>query len=244
MPLTVHQAVAAIIGDLPAIQKNDRSENVSYKFRGIETLIGHLAPLLARHGVIIVPRTRLVTINTEVENSKGKMPGWTEVILEVTWSIYGPQGDMIEACTIGIGRDNSDKGANKAQTQAYKYLLMELFAIGDKEDDGDGHPQPEPAAATTGPAAPPAAPREAAGDETAGPASIPVQPSLATLLDENKATARMGELIAATPTLNPNQRQVRVKRVAALVVGAPIGETILMIDNDDVWAAVKTELGF
>ena len=59
------------------------------------------------------------------------------------------------ASTIGIGRDNSDKGANKAATQAYKYLLLHLFAIGDRTDDSDAtsydhHRQPP-----TAPTAPP-----------------------------------------------------------------------------------------
>jgi hypothetical protein len=46
---------------------------------------------------------------------------------------------MVTARTVGIGRDNSDKGANKAATAAWKYLLLHLFAIGDRADDSDGH---------------------------------------------------------------------------------------------------------
>ncbi len=136
----VIQAISAITLELPSIQKNDSGDGVKYKFRGIETLIGHLSPLLAKHGVVIVPRTRIVEIRTMVENSQGQMKGWTETVLEVTWRIYGPDGSSVEAITVGIGRDNSDKGSNKAQTQAFKYLLMELFAIGDKDEDGDAFP--------------------------------------------------------------------------------------------------------
>ena len=40
---------------------------------------------------------------------------------------------------VGIGRDHTDKGANKAQTQAFKYLLMHLFCVSDPKDDGDSH---------------------------------------------------------------------------------------------------------
>lgn len=145
----VVQALAAIMAELPAIQKSDSGQGVSYKFRGIETLVGHLSPLLAKHGVVIVPDSSIKEINRVVENSSGQMKGWTETILTVDWTIYGPDGSYIPARTVGIGRDNSDKGSNKAQTQAYKYLLMELFAIGDKSDDGDGIADKPAAAPTT-----------------------------------------------------------------------------------------------
>jgi len=137
MAKDVVEAVAAIMRDLPAIGKDETSPEIKYKFRGIETLIGHLNPLMAKHRLVIVPTSTITEINREVENTKGKMVGWTETILRVEWQILGPEGGSISAATVGIGRDNSDKGSNKAQTQAFKYLLMELFAIGDKDDDGD-----------------------------------------------------------------------------------------------------------
>jgi len=139
-PADVVKAISAITAELPSIGKTDSGDGVKYKFRGIETLIGHLSGLLAKHGVVIVPRTKILEIFRNVENSQGQMKGWTETILQVTWDIYGPEGGHIQAVTVGIGRDNSDKGSNKAQTQAFKYLLMELFAIGDKDDDADGIP--------------------------------------------------------------------------------------------------------
>jgi hypothetical protein len=55
--------------------------------------------------------------------------------------VYGPGGleDRIESVTMGIGRDNSDKSANKAMTGAFKNLLLRLLCIGDPADDTDGH---------------------------------------------------------------------------------------------------------
>lgn len=135
--MKVQEAIAAIIADLPSIGKSDRSSNVEYAFRGIETLKRHLSVLCAKYGVVYTPHVRLLDINRVVENKQGQMKGWTEVILEVTWTITGPEGDTLTATTIGIGRDNADKGANKAQTQAEKYLLLPLFNIADGKDDAD-----------------------------------------------------------------------------------------------------------
>lgn len=137
MAADVVAAIAAITRDLPAIGKGESSKDIPYKFRGIETLMTHIAPLMAKHKLVIVPDVRSLTVNRDVENSKGRMAGWTETILHVGWTILGPEGGVVTGATTGIGRDNSDKGANKAQTQAFKYLLMELFSIGDKDDDND-----------------------------------------------------------------------------------------------------------
>ena len=148
MTNNVISALAAIMRDMPAIGKNDKAPQ-GYNYRGIEAITGHLQTLLAKHCVVIVPTSRIVTITP----AAGMKDGWHDVQLEVAWSIYGPGGvsDVIHAQTVGIGRDNSDKGANKAQTQAYKYLLIELFSIADKADDGDAAsydhgraPEPDP----------------------------------------------------------------------------------------------------
>jgi hypothetical protein len=129
----VQQSIANVIAALPAIGKGDKSPQ-GYSYRGIEAITKHLQPLLAAHGVVIAPSATI----TNVVPSPGMKDSWQDIYMTVQWRIYGPDADFIEACTTGIGRDNSDKGANKAQTQAYKYLLLHLLCIADAKDDSDG----------------------------------------------------------------------------------------------------------
>lgn len=125
-------SLAAIAAELPNIGKNDKSPE-GYAYRGIEAITKHLQPLLAKHGVVIVPGATV----TEVRPSPAMKDGWQDVYMQVDWLIC--KGDeRIEARTSGIGRDRADKGANKAQTQAYKYLLLHLFCVADGKDDSDG----------------------------------------------------------------------------------------------------------
>lgn len=133
MSESVVKALTAVMGELPAIGKNDRSPE-GYQYRGIEQITKHLQPLLANHGVIIVPSASIV----EVKPAPAMKEGWQDVYMTVDWKIYGPDGTSISARTNGVGRDKSDKGANKAQTQAYKYLLLHLLSIADRADDSDG----------------------------------------------------------------------------------------------------------
>lgn len=135
MTATVHAAIAAITAELPAIGKDSNAPQAmgGYPFRGLEAITRHAQPLLAKHGLVIAPRSTI----TNVVPSPAMKEGWQDIYLQVEWLITGPDGSTITAQTNGIGRDNSDKGANKAQSQAFKYLLLQLFCIADAKDDAD-----------------------------------------------------------------------------------------------------------
>ena len=133
---SVQAALTEVMRELPAIGKAGRGpkDQGSYAYRGIEQITAELQPLLAKHGVIIAPNASVVSI----QPAPGYKESWTTTVLSVKWHIIGPEGDAIEAQTIGIGHDSSDKGANKAMSQATKYLYLELFCISDKKDEVDG----------------------------------------------------------------------------------------------------------
>jgi hypothetical protein len=133
----VIEAIARVMRDMPPIGKNEQmTQGAQYRYRGIEAITAEAQRLCARHGVVIVPHVIDRSVKDYLSNGKP----WTEDCLTITYTVYGPGGitDYIEAGPlIGLGRDNSDKGANKAETQAFKYCLMELFQIGDAKDDAD-----------------------------------------------------------------------------------------------------------
>lgn len=130
---SVTAALASVMAMLPAIGKDNKSPQ-GYSYRGIEAITKQLQPLLAAHGVVISPRSTI----TDVRPSPAMKEGWQDVYMTVEWTITGPDASTLIAQTTGVGRDNSDKGANKAQTQAYKYLLLHLLCIADAKDDADG----------------------------------------------------------------------------------------------------------
>lgn len=133
-------ALLRVMRDLPAIGKDQRADpkQGGYAYRGIEQITAAAQPLFARHGVLFTAHgltfheTRDITVN-------GKP--WTDTIVEVTYRVYGPGGveDFIDVGPIpAVGRDNSDKGANKCMTQAFKYALIQSLCIADPNDDADG----------------------------------------------------------------------------------------------------------
>lgn len=133
-PLSVQAALSLVMAELPNIGKGDRSPE-GYEYRGIEAVTQHVQPLFAKHGVVVVPSAEV----TDVRPSPAMKDGWTDVFMRVGWTIIGPDGSTLTAQTFGIGRDRTDKGANKAQTQAFKYLLLHLLCIADRKDDAEQH---------------------------------------------------------------------------------------------------------
>lgn len=136
-PANVVAAIAAVMRELPAIGKGERSEQ-GYNYRGIEQVTAHIQALCGKYGIVPVAHVLDVEVRDLTINNRP----WTEHHVSVEYDIYGPGGVDDRLPTRagpfhGLGRDNSDKGINKAMTQAYKYLLIQTFIIGDRKDDGD-----------------------------------------------------------------------------------------------------------
>lgn len=129
------EAIAAITAKLPAIGKDQKADprQGGYAYRGIEDITKVLQPLLAEHGVVFLPQVMGYEVREILVNDKP----WTDTILTVAYQLRHSSGDVAEVRVVGIGRDNSDKGANKAMTQAFKYAILQVFCISDPKDDAD-----------------------------------------------------------------------------------------------------------
>lgn len=138
----VIEALRRVMRDLPGISKSkDPNGGVAYAFRGIEAITKEAQGLCVQHGVIFTPR--VVGVPEVVDITVNNKP-WTDTRMLVEYTVYGPGGadDFIVVGPIfAIGRDNSDKGANKCMTQAFKYALLQTFMIADEKDDGDKQSQ-------------------------------------------------------------------------------------------------------
>ena len=136
------EALNAVMAEMPGVPKGRKADpkQGGYAYRGIEDITLALQPLLAKHGVVFIPHVDLVEIKDITVADKP----WTDTILSVSYTIRSTGSDEPIVCGpfIGIGRDNSDKGANKAMTQAWKYCLLQLLCIADQDDDADGTHQP------------------------------------------------------------------------------------------------------
>lgn len=141
---TIHERMVQVLGDLPAIGKDSRNQQQQFNYRSHDDVLNALNPLLARHGIYVVPRVLERETGERATRSGGVL---YEVNLLVEYTFYGLRGDSIVASAWGEGTDSGDKSTNKAMTMAMKAVLAQAFAISVAENqDADGQ-SPEP---TTG----------------------------------------------------------------------------------------------
>jgi hypothetical protein len=75
--------------------------------------------------------------------------GWHCIVFQVSRFTSVTDGSFVETDSIGESLDYSDKGMNKAMTQATKYALVRTFCIGtaDEHDADRETPEAQPSAA-------------------------------------------------------------------------------------------------
>jgi len=139
----VYMAISEVQAELArtGIAKNRKNTQGSgYMFRGIDDVYAALAPLLARHRLVVIPRV----IQREVIERQSKSGGalfYVTVHAEFDF-ISAIDGTTHTAATFGEAMDSGDKATNKAMSAAYKYAAFLTFAIpteGDNDADATTH---------------------------------------------------------------------------------------------------------
>lgn len=139
-----HQRIAWIISELGHIEKDSQMKgggSWGYNFRSIEAIKGHLKPLLGKHGVHYSANDSSLISDESLGGNKRR------VVIRVEYVIHSAGGDELDVVrhvAWGEAIDSSDKVYAKAQTQAEKYMLLQVFAISDGSGEGEGdHHRPD-----------------------------------------------------------------------------------------------------
>ena len=120
------------------------TQGTGYKFRGIDDVYNAISPLLAEHGLCIIPRFIARHCDERTSKSGGAL---FYVTVEAEFDFVSTKdGSKHTARTFGEAMDSGDKATNKAMSAAYKYAAFQAFAIPTEADnDADAHtPQPAP----------------------------------------------------------------------------------------------------
>lgn len=139
--MSVYKAINAVQSALSktGIAKDrTNSQGAGYKFRGIDDVYNAIAPLLAEHGLCILPRMISRTCE-EKQSQAGKALFYVTVEAEFD-VVCAEDGSAHTIRTFGEAMDSGDKATNKAMSAAYKYAAFQMFAIPTEGDnDADGH---------------------------------------------------------------------------------------------------------
>ncbi len=136
----VYACIAAVQAEMAqtGISKDRKNLVQNYSFRGIDDVYNALAPVLAKHHLVCVPRY-LSRLQTERESTKGGVI--FSVVVEGEFDfVSAVDGSQHTARAFGEAMDSADKATNKAMSAAYKYAAFQTFCIPTEGDnDADAH---------------------------------------------------------------------------------------------------------
>ena len=146
----VNAAILYVMERVEYIQK-ESSPQLKYTFAGEAGLIRALRPEMLHAGLFLHVVEAELLKRGQYTTSRGGTMQSTLVRLKGRLT-HGPSGTHLDVEAIGEGADVGDKGAPKAMTGAYKYLLRETFCLetGDDPDKdasvprADAQPQSRP----------------------------------------------------------------------------------------------------
>nr|DAV69494.1 MAG TPA: ERF superfamily protein [Caudoviricetes sp.] len=131
---TVHEALSKVMGEVQAVRKDSKNQAQKFLFRGIDAVMNAVGPALRKHGVLIIPE------DVDVHRSNGTTANGkqtAEVVVKVTYRVYGPGGDSIHGRVSAEAMDFGDKAVAKAMSVAYRTFLLQALTIPTDEPDPD-----------------------------------------------------------------------------------------------------------
>lgn len=142
MSAKVYQSISAVMADLSieGITKSKKNQQQGYSFRGIDDVYNALSAILAKHGLLMLPR---VLSRDVVERTTKSGSALFYVTVEAEFDLVcSEDGSKHTIKTYGEAMDSGDKATNKAMSAAYKYAAMQAFCIpteGDNDADSTTH---------------------------------------------------------------------------------------------------------
>lgn len=138
--MSVYKAINLVQADLvkEGITKSRKNAQQGYSFRGIDDVFNALSPLLAKHGLCILPRMLSRDVQ-ERATQKGGVLFFVTVEAEFDF-VCTEDASKHVVRTFGEAMDSADKATNKAMSAAYKYAALQAFAIPTEADnDAEAH---------------------------------------------------------------------------------------------------------
>lgn len=124
----IYKAIAGVMEDIGVVSKEKefKSNQGSYKFRGIDDVMNALHPAMVKKKIFVVPV--ILEQTREVRTSRSGASMYVS-ICKIQYDFFAEDGSSVSAVVIGEGMDTGDKATNKAMSIAFKYACFQVFCI-------------------------------------------------------------------------------------------------------------------
>lgn len=139
----IFEKMTAAMSDIGAVSKSQTNQQQHFRYRGIDDAMNALYPILAKHGLFLVPEVLDQKREERTTKNGGNL---IYSILKVRYTMYAADGSSVSAVVIGEGMDSADKSSNKAIAAAMKYAIFQMFCIPTEDmrnDDPDKETPPD-----------------------------------------------------------------------------------------------------
>lgn len=132
----LYQRIRSVMEDVEYLQKDKEIStggSGSYKALSEETVTKNVREAMIRHGLVILP---IAQEHHLVDHVRGPGKIVSVSTVNATYKIVNVDNptEFELLASAGTGVDSQDKGVGKAQTYAYKYLLLRTFGIATGKD--------------------------------------------------------------------------------------------------------------
>jgi hypothetical protein len=139
--MKVYSAIASVMSDLSkiGIGKEKKNSQQGFMYRGVDDVMNALAPIISKHGLVILPR---VTKREAIERQSKSGGALFYVTLDMEFDFVAAEDASKHTVgpIIGEAMDSGDKASNKAMSIAYKYACFQAFCIPTEADpDAEVH---------------------------------------------------------------------------------------------------------
>lgn len=127
--IEVYKSIAEMTGEIATIGigKTNKNQQQGFTYRGIDDIYEVLAPYLAKHQLLCLPRVVSRSV-TEKTNAKGTTLFYVSVTVEYDF-ISAKDGSKVTTRMEGEAMDSGDKATGKACSYAYKNNAIQVFCI-------------------------------------------------------------------------------------------------------------------
>lgn len=132
--MDARQIVVEVMKDVQGLAKKDKNTSQGFNFRGIDAVMNVVGPALRKYGGFIVPNVNSIEIQSAVSRNGGAL---NIVRLNVSYFVYGSEGEPISGSVAAEAMDSGDKATAKAMSVAYRTFLLQLLCLPTDEPDPD-----------------------------------------------------------------------------------------------------------